>query len=246
MRVASRSTGSQAFAARARRRRLRRLLGMLLAVIVALGVGTLVWLVGWSSVLAVKDAEVQGVRGALADDVLEAARAPIGTPLARVDTGAVASRVQELPDIEDVDVHRSWPNTLTIDVTPRVAEAAMQADGAWFGVDRSGMMFARSEAKPENLPVLEASSDDADQQVRAAGVAVLTGLPTDVLEQVESVHAHSEADIRLALGDDVMVELGTADDLDRKAEVLLALMQAQDETPSVYDVSAPNHPAVTQ
>ena len=245
MSVASRSTGSQAFAARARRRRLRRLLGVLVAAIATLGIGVLVWLVGWSSVLAVQDAEVEGVGGALAADVLDVADVPVGTPLARIDTGAIVSRVRELPEVEDADVHRSWPNTVTIDVTPRVAEAAMQADGSWFGVDRSGVMFARSETRPEGLPVLEASSEEADQQVRAEGVAALTGLPAEVLDQVETVHAHSEADVRLALGDGVTVELGTADDLDRKAQVLLALMGAQDEPPSVYDVSAPGHPAVT-
>ncbi|WP_053203073.1 cell division protein FtsQ/DivIB [Jiangella muralis] len=248
MSVASRSPSAQLFAARARRQRLRRLLGLLLALLGLAVVSGLVWLVGWSSVLSVKSVSVEGVPSSLSEDVLSRADAPMGTPLARVDTGAIADRVAELPEAASVDVRRSWPSTLTIDVTPRVPVAAVSAEGSWWNVDETGALFGASDSRPDDLPVLTApgddSSSDVDDAVRAAGVTVLTGLPDSLYDLVDTVEARSEADIRLGLADGAEVRWGTADDIDRKADVLLALIDAQEEPPSSYDVSAPEHPAV--
>ncbi|SDU75873.1 cell division protein FtsQ/DivIB [Jiangella alkaliphila] len=248
MSVASRSPSAQLFAARARRQRLRRLFGVLLALLVLAVVSGLVWLVGWSSVLSVKSVSVEGVPSSLTDEVLSLAEAPVGTPLARVDTDAIADRVADLPEAASVDVRRSWPTTLTIDVTPREPVAAVSADGSWWSVDDTGALFGASDSRPDGLPVLTAAGDDSssdvDDAVRAAGVTVLTGLPASLYELVDTVEARSEADVRLGLADGAEVRWGTADDIDRKAEVLLALIAAQEEPPSSYDVSAPEHPAV--
>lgn len=247
MSVASRSPSAQLFAARARRQRLRRLLAVLLALLAVGAVSALAWLVGWSSVLSVKSVTVQGVPS-LSDEVLSLAEVPMGTPLARVDTDAIAGRVAELPEAAAVDVRRSWPSTLTIEVTPREPVAAVSADGSWWSVDETGALFGASDGRPDGLPLLTApggdESSDVDEAVRAAGVTVLTGLPPSLYELVETVEARSEADIRLGLTDGTTVRWGTADDLDRKADVLLALIAAQEEPPSAYDVTAPDHPAV--
>ncbi|TDC47050.1 FtsQ-type POTRA domain-containing protein [Jiangella ureilytica] len=248
MSVASRSPSAQLFAARARRQRLRRLLGVLLVLLGVGAVSALAWLVGWSSVLSVKSVSVEGVPSSLSDEVLSLADAPVGTPLARVDTDAIRDRVAGLPEAASVDVSRSWPTTLTIEVTPREPVAAVSADGSWWNVDETGALFGAADGRPDGLPVLTApgADDDSevDEAVRAAGVTVLTGLPPSLYELVETVEARSEADIRLGLTDGATVRWGTADDLDRKAEVLLALIAAQDEPPSAYDVTAPDHPAV--
>ncbi|WP_239001071.1 cell division protein FtsQ/DivIB [Jiangella asiatica] len=252
--MASRSASARLFAARARRRRLRRALGVVLGLLGLAGVVALVWLVGWSSVLAVKSVTVSGVSSSLSEEVLELADAPIGTPLARVDTGEIAERVAALPEAADVEVGRSWPTTLTIEVTPREPVATISSGDAWYCVDETGALFSESSSRPEGLPVLTApvsdpgeSEDDLDAAVRAAGVAVLTGMPSSLLELVDTIEARSEADIRLVLADGATVRWGTADDIDRKADVLLALIAGQDpeEPPSGYDVSAPGNPAVT-
>lgn len=243
----ARATG--VFAARARRRRLRRLLAVAALVGAVIMVSGTAWLVGWSGVLAVNAVSVEGagdpLDDGLAEEVRVAAGAPMGTPLARVDTGAVTERVLALPEVADVEISRSWPTTLTIEVTPRVGVATVRAGDTWWQLDESGVMFAEATARPESLPVLTAPAGEDDEKVRAAGVAVLTGLPADVRKLVKGVEAKSEADIRLELADDVEVKWGTADRIDDKAAVLLALIAAQEDAPSAYDVSAPDHPAVT-
>ena len=120
------------------------------------------------------DGPRRGADGPLADQVRAAAAAPVGVQLVRVDTPALAKRVGELPEISSVSVERSWPQTIVVTVTPRTAAAAIDADGTWWLVDESGVLFGRSNAQPADLPVLDAPVADGAEAIRAAGVAVLT------------------------------------------------------------------------
>ncbi|NEE03095.1 cell division protein FtsQ/DivIB [Phytoactinopolyspora halotolerans] len=249
MSTATRSASAERFAARARRRRLR---GVLRSVLILLVIGAVVagvWLVRWSSVLSVQNVSVQGVPDDVAVEVEETAEVPVGVPLIDVDTAAVAERVRALPDVGDVEVRRSWPQTLTIDVEPREALAAIRDGGTWWSVDASGVLFGRADSRPDGVPELDAPTEDAATLARETGVAVLTQLPRSVEELVDSVEARSAADVRLHLADGSTVRWGTAERPEDKARVLLALMQQrqeddESEPPEMYDVAAPDHPAV--
>jgi cell division septal protein FtsQ len=76
------------------------------------------WLYG-TQVLAVRQVEVTGSVLVPPEQVQAVAAVVLGTPLARVDTAAVAARVRSLPSVAAVDVSRSWPHTLVIEVTER-------------------------------------------------------------------------------------------------------------------------------
>ncbi|MGH8776772.1 MAG: cell division protein FtsQ/DivIB, partial [Jiangellaceae bacterium] len=217
-------------------------LGAGVAVLVAAAVAGAAWLVGWSDLMALEAVRVEGATGSLADEVSAAADAPVGTPLVRIDTDAVGSRVGALAEIADVSVGRSWPRSLVVTVTPRVAAAAVPDDGSWWSVDGSGVLFELVDERPEGLPVLSAPVDEDAAVVRAAGVTVLTGLPPAVGDLVETVTAESEADVRLELADGATVLWGGAQDVERKAQVLIALIAQQ--VADVYDLSAPERPAV--
>lgn len=236
-----RPSGGDRFAARSRRRIARRLLNGLAAVLAAGLIGTTVWLVGWSDATALDEVRVIGVDDEAADRVVETAAAPLGRPLVRVDTEAIELAVGELPEVADVSVSRSWPTAVTIAVTPRVAAAAIADGSSWWLVDSSGVLFGESSDQPAELPVLEATTDADAAQTRAAGVAVLTGLPNDLHDLVAAVSAPTEASVELTLDDGATVLWGTADEMARKAEVLLALLP---EEAAHYDVSAPANPAV--
>jgi cell division protein FtsQ len=200
-----------------------------------------VWLVGWSKVMALETVRVEGADGGLAGLVERVADAPLGDPLVRVDTDAIAARVRDLPELASVSVVRSWPRTVVISVTPRVAAAAITDADTWWLVDSSGALFGETSEQPADLPVLDAPVDGAASATRAAGVAVLDGLPAGLRDLVGSVSAESEADVRLELVDGATVRWGRPEHADRKAEVLLALL---DQEASIYDVSAPARPAI--
>lgn len=213
----------------------------LLLLLAAGAVGGAVWLVGWSDVTALDEVRVDGVDGDLADTVSATADPPYGTPLIRVDAEAMEEAVAELPDIAEVSVHRSWPAAITVAVTPRTPAAALEAGQSWWLIDAEGVLFGEQPEQPDELPVLNAPVDAEAAPARSAGVAVLSGLPAQLRDLVVTVTAPTEASVELTLSDGATVLWGTADQIDRKAEVLLALLP---EDADHYDVSAPTNPAV--
>lgn len=218
--------------------RLRRA-GILAAVVAAVMLVT--WLVGYSTLLAAEDVVVEGADGSLAEQVLGAAAVPLGAPLARVDTGAVAERVESVPEVAAASVSRGWPDTVVVTVTPRQPLASMASDGVWRLVDGDGVLFSEVADPAEGLPVLVASDSPDDLEARAAGASVASALPADVLAAVERIEAGSSVEVRLVLRDGRLVVWGSADDPERKAEVLTTLLS----TPATeYDVSVPDRPTL--
>lgn len=229
------------FAARARRQRLRRVLAGLASVAGVGVVAAAVWLVGWSDVMTLENVRVEGASGQLADRVVDVSEAPLGTPLVRVETSAMAERVRSLPEIASVDVERSWPRSVTVSVTPRVGLAAVSDGSTWLLIDDAGVLFGDTPTQPADVPVVEVPLTPGAAPTRAAAVSVLAGLPAPLREQVAGVSASSEADVRLELDSGATVLWGTSERTDRKAEVLLALLA---QSAGTYDVSAPERPAL--
>ena len=85
---------------------------VLLAVLGAAAVGLAVWLVFFSSLLAVSGVQVEGVSLLSARQVQRVAAVPVGRPLATVDLGAIAARVENLAPVASVDVSRAWPGRI--------------------------------------------------------------------------------------------------------------------------------------
>ncbi len=236
-------TSQERFAERSRARRrftVRWVVGVMLAVALLVGAG---WLVGWSPLLAVDNVRVSGAPDDRTDAVLLAAAAPMGQPLARVDTGAVAARVAELRWVADVDVDRSWPGTLVIDVQPRTPIAALHSGGPWQLVDAEGVVYETADDQPAGVPELDLSPASSDEQLRAAAVEVLVALPVDLRGQLASVTAETPEDVRLKLISGAEVRWGGVERSERKAAVLVRLLT---QPGRVYDVSAPDAPAVTR
>lgn len=222
---------------------LRRVLAGFVGFVGLAAVGALAWLVGWSDVLALEQVHVTGADTSVEGDVRAVADPPMGEPLVRIDTAAMADAVRGLPEVADVSVTRSWPRALTISIDQRTPAAAVSDGSSWWQVDTEGALFGNGSEQPDGLPVLEAPTGDAVEEVaaRAAGVAVLTGLPGDLADLVVSVSAETEASVELTLDDGATVRWGTADQMDDKSDVVLALL-AEDATH--YDVSAPAKPAI--
>lgn len=213
--------------------------GVAMSVAAVLGLGA--WVVGYSDLLTAQQVRVDGVPAPLAEQVVEAASVPLGRPLARIDTDAVAERVQTLPAVAAASASRSWPSTVVLTVTPRVPVASLFSDGGWYSVDAEGVLFDPGDAPAADLPVLAAPDTEVGLDARAAGVSVAQALPSEVRGQVARIEAPSPVEVRLVLRDDRVVVWGSADDAARKAEVLDVLLQ----TPATqYDVSVPDRPTL--
>ncbi|MGO1509289.1 MAG: cell division protein FtsQ/DivIB [Actinomycetaceae bacterium] len=175
------------------------------------------------------------------EEVSAAADPQLGTPLARVDTGAVDEAVSALPGVADAEVVRSWPHGLEIEVAPRVPVAVTQEGDGWALLDETGSEVATVAEPDGTLPQVDVP-DDPDQATRALErlLGALGEMPTELRSQVASASATSPGVITLTLADGAEVLWGSEEDSALKSEVLLVLLE---QAPSSrYDVSVPGRP----
>lgn len=232
-------------AAPLRRRQWRRRLGAARRYIwAALAVAVLAlatYAVVWSPWLATDRVEVEGTTTVAADVVVDAAAVPPGTPLVRVDLDEVDDRVSAIRAVADVAVHRSWPRTITITVTEREPVAALRRDGAWWVIDKDGVLFRKVVRPAPTLTVVDLDEAAGREALREVA-SVVTALPIHIRTDMLSVQASSMDSIHLLLrgGDEVV--WGNADSSERKAAVLAQLRK---QPAAVYDVSVPELPTTS-
>jgi cell division protein FtsQ len=199
-----------------------------------------VWVVGWSTVLGLDDVEVAGVTGAEQRAVADLVQVAPGTPLARVDTDAVAQRVRSRITVAEVSVRRSWPGTLTVDVVPRTAALVVKnPQGRLEVVDREGISFAVVRTAPKGIPVATATgAQGMTPEALQSSLALLEALPSDIADKVTALTVSSADLVTFSLGRRTVV-WGSGEESVRKVEILRALLRTKAR---VVDVSAPDTP----
>jgi cell division protein FtsQ len=227
----------------ARRQRARRWLAWRRVAVAALAVAVVVggaWLVFFSSVLAVNGVRVTGTESLDPRVVRRAAHVPLGGPLATVDLDAVSRRVRAMPAVKSVDVSRSWPDRVRIDVVERQAVAVVQRNGVLRGLDEDGVLFRRYPSRPGSLPLVHTGSRTrTDALAEAARVGA--SLPPSLAARVDYLEVQTVDEISLKLRNGKTVLWGSASDSADKADVLEALLQHK---ASYYDVSVPGDPLI--
>jgi cell division protein FtsQ len=230
------------FARRAWARRWARLRRLLLVLVLVGMVAGAVWLVFFSSVLAVRNVQVAGVRTVPVQRISEVAAVPLGEPLARVDVDRVRERVEQVPVVEHAEIGRSWPHTVSVQVTERTPVAAVRSGGSFRLIDAEGVMFRTVSRPRTRLPVMTVGTQPTvahDAATEAA--AVVATLPHRLATRVSHVDAETMDSIELGLRDGRRVVWGSAEDSELKARVLSALLHRKAQ---VYDVSVPGSPTL--
>jgi len=211
---------------------------VLAVVLVVLTVAGGVWLVFFSTVLAIDGVEVEGNRLLTEAEVREAAEAPTGEPLARADLDAIAARIEALPAVASVDVTRAWPDQVLVQIVEREAVAVIDDDGRFRGMDADGVVFREFKTLPKTLPRLKIAPDTRGEAM-AEGAAVVGVLPADIVAKIDFVDVKTVDQISLQFRDGRTVVWGSADESEQKARVLDALLRQRFD---VYDVSVPGQP----
>jgi len=222
----------------ARRRRPWRRVAVAVAAVVV--TGAVVWLLGWSTVFGVRHVEVRGVDGAEQEAVLALVQVPEGTPLARVDTQAVAQRVRSRVSVAEVAVERSWPSTVRVEVVARTpAIVVRNPQGQLEVVDATGVAFGVVKKAPAGIPVVTATgSKGTTREALQASLALLEALPDDLANTVSAVRVSSADLITFTLGKRTVV-WGGGEAAERKVAILQALLTTKAKT---IAVSAPDTP----
>jgi len=219
-------------AAPARRRsRSRWRAAFLVLAVLAIAAGT-GWALLGNRVLVVRSVTVTGTHLLTPGQVTAAADVPLGTPLLRVDAGAVTSRVEAIPQVASATVTKDWPDHLVIAVTERVPVMAVRmAGGGYDLVDHAGVIVRWTQARPAALPLLETSLPGAALRGSAevaVAADVLAELDPWLARQVTAVRAAPVAQgteqVTLDLRDGKTVQWGSPGDAARKNRELAILL----------------------
>ncbi|WP_081604224.1 cell division protein FtsQ/DivIB [Gordonia malaquae] len=222
---------------------------VILVILGVLGlVGGAVAVAYYSPLMSVRSVDVVGTAAVDRNEVLRLANAPQGVPLLQVDTGAIADRIAVLPAVEEVKVERSYPSTLTIEVTERTPVATLDWQGGIGVMDRLGMVyltFADRKAVPKTfarLPILAVPNPGSKDPATLAALTVAQELPEWLRSRTTTIEASSPADITLIMASKRRVIWGDAERTDDKAEALQSALKVNGDT---YNVSSPEFPAVS-
>ncbi|MGH3856350.1 MAG: cell division protein FtsQ/DivIB [Pseudonocardiaceae bacterium] len=219
--------------------------------------GAVAWVLLGSALFAARSVQVVGTRELPAEVVRVAAAVRLGTPMMRLDTKAIETRVAALPRAASVQVRRDVDGTVRIEVTERTPVAvARRGDGVHL-VDATGTDYAVVPIGPPGLPELRVTRLGPRDAATVAALTVLRELPEWLRVQVRLLTAKSPAAVVLQLGpgrpgtgrpeagrrgDTREVRWGAAEQGDRKAAVLAALLT---QPGTLYDVSSPDLPTIT-
>jgi cell division protein FtsQ len=202
-------------------------------------VGGVAWALLGSKLLVVRTVRVLGTRMVPASQVLAAADVPVGTPLIKVDTSAVARRVEAIRDIASAQVSKDWPSTLTITVRERTSVVAVRMTRGYDLLDPTGVIVTWDARKPAGLPQYQTSLPGSDLKGNA-GLAsaawVLSALPHWLADSVAEISAPNPAQVTLRLRDRVTIVWGSDTRNAQKAAELTILMRQSHA--SYYDVSS--------
>lgn len=212
-------------------------LATILAVVVVIAMGLVLY---FTPLMSVREIEVTGIAAVTRDEVLDAAKVQLGTPLLQIDTGSVAERVAAIRRVAGTRVQRQYPSALHIAVVERVAVVYKDFPDGPHLFDRDGVDFATAPP-PAMLPVFDVENPGPDDPASRAALQVMTALAPEVAGQVSRVAAPSVASITLTLTDGRVVVWGNTDRTPEKAQKLAALLTQPGHT---YDVSSPDLPTV--
>lgn len=235
---------SDRFTARRLDLRRHRWFRVAVAILAVVLVAAVVWLIWFSSVLDARTVEVEGQSSLTQAQIRKAADVPLGGPLARVDLTAIEVRVKTVPRVRLVDVSRSWPHAVTIDVTERQAVVWSLVGREYRGIDRFGVDFRSYPKEPKDLMEARVTAVDPERRLDAlqAVTAIADRIRRDdpaLRKQVRAIVGSTKDSVSLELTKGRTVTWGSEAQGARKLEVLEQLLRID---ATGYDVSAPDQP----
>lgn len=232
----------------------RRRRNVLLGVSVVVAVLALVMGVAlFSPALAVKQVVFDGQK-LVGEDVLQTAVSPIlSKPLPQVTESEVQELLAPLIQVKSARIEAKPPSTLVVHIVERVPVALLKNDSEYLLVDQDGVELGSTKDPAKvALPLIDGGKAAIGKDTFRAITAVLANLPQPILAQLANASAKSPDAVELKLADGRMVIWGNPSDMELKAEVLGALLNAPPPAPEpgkpeavpakVFDVSAPRHP----
>ena len=178
-----------------------------------------------------------------ADEIIRAADIQEGCNLLRIDCREIEDKIEaELPYLLDVNVYRTLPDTVTIEVNNvRTRLAVACEDGTYLIVSDSLKILEKSETapddcvivygiKPESLSTGRILRDEngLDLDIYLKPFISAAG-KVDLLTGIDSVNLSDKLNITMIFDGRIFVEMGTASEMDYKFNMISEVVKREDK-----------------
>ncbi len=228
---------------------LRRFPGIFLSVLL---IGLLAFLLGWSSLLSLKNLSILGsghqeTIQAVQESVNQTKPSiKIGTPMARIDVASLRRQILENEWLSRVAISRNWLHgELHIKVVERLPVASyITTSGGSRYFDESGFDF-QSPVAYSNIPSIDLTS--TNRHAKEVIAQFLSSLSADLLAKAQSfsVTASSEIEMKLMWSPKRVVTVlwGDSQDIALKEEIFTKLIsRKENEKSSLFNLIDPLTP----
>lgn len=208
-----------------------------------------------SPALCVRKVKIAGVSGLRAQEVqrtLSLARVPLQSNVVCFPTERLAHSLQSLPWVAQALVRRRLPDTLEVQLTPRIPIAILiTSEGKW-EVDAAGVPIrtAQSGGKGPQILLQTPAKIIPGTPIDIPGLAGAVTIAVNNLgpEQlpITEIQVDQNADLCLNMRDGVQIKLGPVDDLEDKLALVRRIYEGAPgigEQVQVVDVRCPDAPA---
>lgn len=218
---------------------------IILIAAIIFGLGS--YLLGWSSLLTVRQIVISGAPSSAAQQEIQSKiNFKVGEKLARVDSRALAKRIQTANWIESADISRNWlDGKVSVVVHPRTPVALYTEPGKpQVALDASGNIFQLPGKLPTGLAKVSANSVESG----LAAIKTFTEMPKDFSAGIENLSAEGSANLVITgnfSGHKLRIIWGDGQDTLLKIKVINALLEMpENRSIHLIDVTAPHAPIV--
>jgi cell division septal protein FtsQ len=205
------------------------------------------YLLGWSSLLIVKQIEITGAPTLKSErEIAKSLDLSIGDKLARVDARALANRLNAIEWIESADISRNWLHgKVAVDLQARTPVALYTELGKpQVALDASGISFQLPGQIPDGLPRVSSSSVASG----LIAIEVFTQMPKEFSDGIDRLTTVSPTNIVINgkfSGRNLQIVWGDSEDTSLKLKVITALLdRPENKSIRLIDVTAPHAPIV--
>ena len=220
----------------------RRRIGV--AFLIFLLVGASGWILGWSSLLDVRQIKVVGIAASSplkSDVVITNSGIRIGEPIARLSGASVKRELGQVPRIASVSLIRKWPHTVVLVIKERVPVAAISKGTQFQLIDGEGHEYASVSSMPIGVPMMMITGD-YELGLKTA-MSVITSLPPAISGELAQIESSGADGVKLTLRGGVQIVWGDSQDPELKSRVLTMLLAGAGASRfKTFNVSAPYAP----
>lgn len=206
-----------------------------------------------SDLFHVNNVQVNGAEHLTSQEITSIAAVSDDSTLLRLDSAGIKARLEDNAWIQDVAIHRVFPDTIVIDITEREPGAVakindksnwvISTDGTWLSAattDDWENAMKIIDVSP-SMPAPISGSECADGGITNA-LNILNAISDDLRSRIVSISAESSIKTSLNLEDGITVAFGDSSDVEMKEAVINSLLSEYGGRISYINVRVPSRP----